>query len=240
MGEPDRGKVALITGASGKMGRALSHELRAEGAKVLGVARHLGDWKRVMREQGSQASFVAYEVDLSDPNQVTGLVEDALAVHGTVDILVHLAATRIASPLVEQDLAGFKAELQTVLVSGFQLMQGLVPRMADDGWGRVISFGGTSAQTGAAGRVAVTAAKAGLMGLSRSVAREVATRGVTVNVVSPGSIAEAGAAQSGRDIPVGRPGEVQEVVALCSYLWSDDAGYVTGQTFNINGGRLMS
>jgi acetoacetyl-CoA reductase len=145
--------------------------------------------------------------------------------------------------------------LQVSLVSAFQLMQAFIPGMVERGWGRVINFGGLSGQTGARNRSSVSATKAGLAGLSRTIALEVAEHGVTVNTVSPGPIETARGEwtttgdltalselyeKRRQAIPVKRRGSIDEVVALCEYLASDRAGFMTGQNIQLNGGLLMT
>lgn len=234
-------RTALITGASGKTGRALvRHLLDADTYRVLAVGRDEARLRSTI--SGStrpDERLVTRRCDLRSPEDVDGLVSFVQHRLGGVDALLHLAAVRAEHPLASHPLGDFRDAVDVSLTSGFLLMRGLVPDMAASGWGRVVVFAGSSVHSGARGRVGMLAAKAGLIGLTKGVALEYASAGVTANVVSPGTIS-GGAGEPRRSVPpVGRPGTVEEVVACCTYLLSDAAGYVTGQTLLVNGGAYL-
>ena len=247
-------KVALITGASRNIGFDIASRFSALGMQVIATARDQGTLEAAFASAGVQG-VACIGADLNDDDSIAALVAEVEQRFGHVDILVNLAVQRTTYPFAEHPIDEFRMALQVSLVSAFQLMQAFIPGMVERGWGRVINFGGLSGQTGARNRSSVSATKAGLAGLSRTIALEVAEHGVTVNTVSPGPIETARGEwtttgdltalselyeKRRQAIPVKRRGSIDEVVALCEYLASDRAGFMTGQNIQLNGGLLMT
>lgn len=247
-------KVALVTGASRNIGFDIARRFAELGMRVVATARDEDGLSQVFREAGAD-DVLCIGADLSSDESIGGLVDRVGDAVGGVDVLVNLAVQRTTYPFADHPIDEFRYALQVSLVSALQLMQAFVPGMVERGWGRVINFGGLSGQTGARNRSSVSATKAALAGLSRTIALEVADSGVTVNTLSPGPIETARgdwtttgdmAALSAlyeerrQSIPVKRRGSVDEVVALCEYLVSDRSGFMTGQNIQLNGGLLMA
>lgn len=246
--------VALVVGASRNIGRAIAERFAELGMRVVATARDEEGLRRTFLGSG-HADVLCVGADLSSDASIDEMVARIGAEVGGVDVLVNLAVQRTTYPFAEHPIDEFRHALQVSLVSAFQLMQAFVPGMVDRGRGRVINFGGLSGQTGARNRASVSATKAALAGLSRTIALEVAGSGVTVNTVSPGPIETARGEWTStgdmtalsalyeerrQSIPVRRRGSVDEVVALCEYLISDRAGFMTGQNIQLNGGLLMT
>ncbi len=247
-------KVAVISGASRNIGFGIAHRFFEQGMQVVALGR---DEKRIAEaflEHGIDG-VLCVGVDLNDDDSIADGIGRIRSDFGAADILINLAVQRTTYPYAEHPIDEFRKALQVSLVSSFQLMQAFVPGMCERGWGRVINFGGLSGQIGAKNRSSVSVTKAGLAGLTRTVALEVAEFGVTVNTVSPGPIETNRGEwtstgdldalsqlyeQRRQSIPVKRRGSIEEVVALCEYLCSDDAGFITGQQISINGGLFMA
>ncbi|MDQ7849616.1 MAG: 3-oxoacyl-[acyl-carrier-protein] reductase [Armatimonadota bacterium] len=243
------GRVALVTGASGGLGRAMALALAAEGAAV---AVHY--WSNraaaegVVEEiTGRGGRAVALQGDLTDPAVPARLVEETLAHLGGLHILVNNAGVVRDSLIVRMRDEEWEEVLGTNLTAAFRCTRAALRPMIRQRFGRIINVASIAAQVGNAGQANYAAAKAGLVGLTKATAREVASRGITVNVVAPGLIdvgmtAHLGAEQVQRfkeQIPLGRLGTAQEVAHAVVYLASDDAAYITGQVLNVDGGMVM-
>jgi 3-oxoacyl-[acyl-carrier protein] reductase len=243
------GKTALVTGASGGIGSAIASALASQGAR-LALSGSNGAKLRAFREQlqdehgGDHAEITC---DLADREQVEELVPAALETLGSLDILVNNAGiTRdnLAMRMKDED---WEAVLSVNLEAAFRLMRAAAKPMMKARWGRIISVTSIVGATGNPGQANYVAAKAGLTGLSKSFAQELASRNITVNCVSPGFIRSAMTeALPDRQkevlnarIPVGRMGEGADIGAAVAYLASDEAGYVTGETLHVNGGMAM-
>lgn len=246
----DAPRVALVTGSSRGLGRATALELAARG-HVLAVHYLRGQdaANEVVREiEAAGGTAAAFGADVADADACTRLLEEVTAAFGRVDVLVNNAGiTRDALAMRMKD-EDFEAVLDTNLVGAFRLARGVLRGMIKARWGRIVNVSSVVALLGNEGQANYVAAKAGLIGLTKSLAREVSKRGVTVNAVAPGFIAsdmtegldQRLAASYLERIPAGRFGEPEEVARAVAYLVSDDAAYVTGQTLAVDGGLSMA
>ncbi len=239
------GKAALVTGASGAIGGAIARALPLAGAKGLlaGTRRDARDALAAARGAGA---FVAV-ADLADPASGDALVKAADAQLGQLDILVNNAGlTRDGLALRMKD-EEWQAVIDVDLTAPFRLARAALRGMMRRRWGRIVAISSVVGATGNPGQANYAAAKAGLVGLSKALAAEVASRGITVNCIAPGFIespmtAALSAAQRERlasAIPMGRVGTAEEVAACALFLASDEARYVTGHTLHVNGGLAM-
>lgn len=241
-----QGKVALVTGATGGIGAEIARALHRQGAKVALSGTREAVLAELAAELG-EGALVA-PADLSDPAAPQALVEKVEAELGRLDILVNNAGfTRdgLAMRMSDKDWADV---LEVDLAAPFRLaraaMRGMMKRRA----GRIISIASIVGTTGNPGQANYAAAKAGLVGMSKSLAQELASRGITVNVVAPGFIRtpmtdalnEQQKSRLMERIPLGRMGEATDIAAAVAYLASDEAGWVTGATLHVNGGMAMS
>ncbi|MDP2135202.1 MAG: beta-ketoacyl-ACP reductase [Sulfuritalea sp.] len=239
-------RIALVTGAMGGLGTAICKALAQNGFTV--VANCLpnfppkDEWLAKMKAEGFE--FVAAEADVTDYDACAAMVKKVEAEVGPVDVLVNNAGITRDSVFKKMDKGQWDAVLSTNLDSVFNVTHQVLPGMADRGWGRVINMSSVNGIKGQFGQANYSAAKAGILGFTRAIAAEVAKKGVTVNAIAPGYIGTdmvMAIKQEVRDsivatIPVGRLGKPEEIGALCAYLVSDLAGYMTGATLNINGG----
>ncbi|MBI1272815.1 MAG: 3-oxoacyl-[acyl-carrier-protein] reductase [Alphaproteobacteria bacterium] len=240
------GKTALVTGASGGLGGAIARGLHAAGAKVVLSGTKVDALNAVKDELGERA-FVAAG-NLSDPAVPAALLKDAeTQAGGGIDILVNNAGlTRDGLALRMKD-EDWDAVINVNLSAAFRLTRAALKGMMSRRWGRVISITSIVGVTGNPGQANYAASKAGLIGMSKSLAQEIAPRGVTVNCLAPGFIATAmtdvlNDEQKQRiqqNVPAGYIGEPKDIAAGVVYLASDEARYVTGQTLHINGGMAM-
>jgi len=239
------GQTALITGASGGIGGAIARALHRQGAEVMLSGTRLDALAALTSELGERAQLS--RADLADPATPDRLAKYAEAAMGRVDILVNNAGiTRdvLALRLNDED---WQTVLEVNLTAAFRLTRAVLRGMVRRRHGRVIGVTSVVALSGNAGQANYAAAKAGMIGMAKSIAAEVAQRGVTVNCVAPGLIATAMTdkltlvqrARLTEAIPTGRLGAAEEVAAAVVYLASAEAAYVTGQTLHINGGMLM-
>jgi 3-oxoacyl-[acyl-carrier protein] reductase len=239
------GQAALVTGASGGIGAATVRALHACGARVMLAGRRRAALDALCAELGERAHPA--EADLSDPATADRLIRDAEAAMGRVDILVNNAGiTRDALALRMTD-EDWQTVLDVDLGAAFRLSRAVLRGMVRRRYGRIVSVSSVVAATGNPGQANYAAAKAGMIGMVKSLAAEIAGRGITVNCVAPGLIATAMAerlAPEQRDrllaaIPVGRLGRPDEIAAAIVFLASREAAYLTGQTLHVNGGMAM-
>ncbi len=241
------GRVALVTGAARNIGRATALAFAREGTDVVLTAlTGTDDAEQVADEiRGLGRRALVCTVDTTDEVGVQQMRDSVLNEFGRLDVLVLNAAVRPSGRILEMSYAEWRRVIDTGLDSAFHCTRAFLPGMIERGWGRIITFGGAHAlQLGSGDRAHVGAAKGGLLGFTRCLAVEVGGTGVTVNMVSPGSIATV---HQGRDlsrplterIPVGRRGYPEEIAAACVYLASESAAYVTGQVLSVNGGLVM-
>jgi 3-oxoacyl-[acyl-carrier protein] reductase len=239
------GQTALITGASGGIGGAIAKALHRQGSEVMLGGTRLDALTALANEIGERVHVGL--ADLADPAIPERLAKDAEAAMGRIDILVNNAGvTRDALALRMKD-EDWQASLDVNLTAAFRLARSVLRGMVRRRHGRVIGITSVVALSGNAGQANYAAAKAGMIGMSKSIAAEVAGRGITVNCIAPGLIttamtdkltAEQRARLAGA-IPAGRFGAPEEVAAAVVYLASAEAAYVTGQTLHINGGMIM-
>jgi 3-oxoacyl-[acyl-carrier protein] reductase len=245
------GRVALITGGSRNIGRALALRFSDAGARVALTynidAESAEETVRLISERGGTAR--AYQAALDQPQAPDHLHAEVSADFGTVDLLVNSAAVRPRQNLGEVTAQAFDAVFALNVRAGFLLAQAVAPGMREQGFGRILFFGGLSSYIGQSSRAAVMASKLAVVGIARSLAFDLASAGVTVNVVVPGRInTERGAVEQygpARDreaqatlIPVGRLGSTEDVAELCLFLASPAASFLTGQEFFVTGGAF--
>ena len=243
------GKVALVTGGARNIGRAIARALADGGAAVMVNARssrvEAEETVALIKSAGGRAA--SHYADVTDAGAVAAMVEATLGEFGRLDMLVNNAAIRAETPFADMKLEEWRRVLSTVLDGAFLCTQACLPHMARAGGGSVVNIGGMTAHKGAAGRAHVVAAKAGLAGMTRALALDLAPHGITVNCVVPGSIdtvrglpgaPERPAHRQGLP-PVGRRGEPAEVAAAVRFLCGPGARYITGQALHVNGGGFM-
>jgi 3-oxoacyl-[acyl-carrier protein] reductase len=243
------GKVALVTGASQGIGEAIAKRLAAQGATVVCAARTLRNLQVVanaITEAGGRSDVVV--ADLSDTASVKAAVATTVERHGAVHILVNNAGITRDKLLIQMKEEDWDAVLDTNLKGAWAAIQAATKPMMKQRWGRIINIASVVGQMGNPGQANYVAAKAGLIGLTKSVARELASRNVTANAVTPGYIETAMTAGLSEDvkaeftkqIPLGRMGTGEDIAAAVAFLASEEAGYITGQTLSVNGGMLMA
>lgn len=240
------GKVALVTGATGGIGAAIATALHAQGAKVAITGRREAELAALAEALGNDRVLVA-PADLADPAAPAALVEKVEAELGTLDILVNNAGFTRDMLALRMGDADWNAVLEVDLNAPFRLARAALRGMMKRRQGRIISIASIVGVTGNAGQANYAAAKAGLIGMSKSLAQEVATRGVTVNVVAPGfvktamtdSLPEAARTALLSRIPTQKMGTPEDIAGAVAYLASPEAGWVTGQTIHVNGGMAM-
>jgi 3-oxoacyl-[acyl-carrier protein] reductase len=239
------GQTTLITGASGGIGGAIARALHRQGAEVMLAGTRLGVLNALADELAARTHIAV--ADLADPAAADRLAKEAEAAMGRVDILVNNAGITRDALALRMSNEDWQEVLQVNLTAAFRLTRAVLRGMVRRRHGRVIGVTSVVAIGGNPGQANYAAAKAAMIGMSKSIAAEVAGRGITVNCVAPGLIDTAmtdklTAEQRGRlttAIPVGRLGTPEEVAAAVAYLASAEAAYVTGQTLHINGGMVM-
>ena len=240
------GKTALITGATGGIGSAIARALHSQGAEVILSGTRQGSLDELAHELSDRAHPIA--ADLSDKSSIDSLIKQIsdISTDG-VDIVINNAGIVRDNLLVRMKDEEWNQVLDINLFAGYKLTQGLMRGMMKRRWGRIIGISSVVGATGNPGQANYAAAKAGMIGFSKALAQEVATRGITVNVIAPGMIRtdmtdNLSADQSARlisTIPLGRLGNPDEIAASVIYLASDEASYVTGVTLHVNGGMAM-
>ena len=239
------GKNALITGASGGIGGAVAAALHAAGATVTLSGTREAPLQELAASFGERAHVVT--ANLGDPAAVEALPKKAAEAMGSVDILVNNAGITLDNLFMRMSDEEWAQVLDVNLTSSFRLARAVLRGMMKARWGRIVSITSVVGTTGNPGQGNYAAAKAGLVGMSKSLAYEVASRGITVNCVAPGFIETAMTDKLNDDqksriltqIPAGRMGRAEEIAAAVLYLSSPEAGYVTGATLHVNGGMAM-
>ena len=242
------GRVALVTGASQGIGRACALRLAAQGAKVALAARNADKLQQVEAEiaaAGGEAG--SFTMDVAQEEQIKSATKAALDRFGKIDILVNNAGITRDQLVMRMKRADWNAVLDTNLTGPYLCIQAVIGSMLKQRWGRIVNITSIFGQMGQTGQANYSASKAGLIGLTMSVAREVASRNITVNAVAPGWIETAMTEVLSQElrntmskaIPLGRAGTDQEVAHAVCFLASPDSGYITGHVLNVNGGMLM-
>jgi len=242
------GRIALVTGASRGIGEAIARRLAAEGAIVLAASRSTAVLDRVVADiskSGGRARVL--ELDVSQPSSIESAMKSALEEHGQIDVLVNNAGIAEDNLILRMSREAWDRVLMTNLTGAFLLIQAVVKGMVRRRYGRIVNVTSVVGLMGNAGQANYAAAKAGLVGLTRSVARELGSRNVTCNAVAPGFISTAMTdrmteqsreALSGQ-IPLQRLGAPDDVAGAVAFLASEDAAYVTGAVLNVSGGLYM-
>jgi len=245
---PLSGRVALVTGASQGIGRACALRLAAQGAAVVVAARNqekLNELAHQITAAGGNAS--AIPLDVGDEQQIKAAFKTALAQFGKIDILVNNAGITRDQLVMRMKRADWDAVLNTNLTSAYLCIQQVIGSMLKQRWGRIINVTSIFGQTGQAGQANYAASKAGLIGLTMAIAREVGSRNITCNAVAPGfidtamtlALSDEFKQNAVKMIPLGRVGSAEDVANSVAFLASDEAAYITGHVLNVNGGMLM-
>jgi len=242
------GRVALVTGASQGIGHACALSLAGQGASVAVAARNqqkLDELVAKIAAGGGKAA--AFVMNVADEEQIKSGIKSALGQFGKIDILVNDAGITRDQLVMRMKRADWDAVLNTNLTSAYLCIQQVIGSMLKQRWGRIINITSIFGQMGQAGQANYAASKAGLIGLTMAMAREVASRNITCNAVAPGFIETGMTAVLSEEfkqtavkmIPLGRVGTTEDVASAVSFLASDDASYITGHVLNVNGGMLM-
>jgi 3-oxoacyl-[acyl-carrier protein] reductase len=243
------GKVALVTGGARNIGRAIAQELARGGAAVLVNARtsrnEAEETVAGIRAAGGRAA--ALLADLTDPAAVHAMVEAGLHEFGRLDVLVNNAAVRAETAFADMAFDEWRRVLASILDASFLCSQACLPHLAHAGGGSIVNIGGLTGHMGASGRAHVVAAKAGIAGLTRALAHELAPQAITVNCVVPGTIDTVRGLPGAPERPpprqglppLGRRGTPDEVAAAVRFLCGPGARYITGETLHVNGGGYM-
>jgi 3-oxoacyl-[acyl-carrier protein] reductase len=242
------GRVAFVTGASRGIGRAITLALcRAEFDVVAAATTLENNQEFADAMQAAGASPMALNLDLRSPESIKEAFSRALKAKGRVDVLVNNAGITRDGLAMRMKAADWDAVLRTNLDGAFLAIQQVLPGMVRNRWGRIINISSVVGQAGSAGQVNYAASKAGLIGMSKSLAQEIGSRGITVNVVAPGYIAtdmtkdlpEERKRKILEAIPLERIGTPEDVAAAVRFLASEEAGYITGHVLAVNGGMYM-
>jgi 2-hydroxycyclohexanecarboxyl-CoA dehydrogenase len=246
------GRVAVVTGAASGMGLAIARHLAARGHRV-GLVDSQGDAAlraaADLRETGAIA--IAAEADVTDRGAVDAALDRLRAELGPIEIMVTSAGLDSFEPFTDITIESWERVLAINLTGTFHCLQAAVPDMLAGRWGRMVTISSSSAQSGAVRMAHYVASKGGVIGLTRALALELAPHGITVNTIPPGMIdtpmlrrAEAGGdigkiEKIAPRIPVGRAGTPEDIAAVCGFLCSEEAGYITGQVIGVNGGMVL-
>jgi 3-oxoacyl-[acyl-carrier protein] reductase len=241
------GKVAIVTGASRGIGRAIARQLAARGATVVAAARGENANEAVDEIVAAGGKAERATADMTDTASLQALVAGVMQRHGRIDVLVSNAGITRDQLMLRMKRADWDEVLATNLTAGFTLCQAALRPMLKQRSGRIVAISSVVGQMGNAGQANYAASKAGLIGFCKSLAREVASRNITVNVVAPGLIDTDMTRDLQQDaehdwstqIPLGRKGTPEEVASAVCFLASDEASYITGQVLGVNGGMFM-
>ncbi|MGH9497645.1 MAG: 3-oxoacyl-[acyl-carrier-protein] reductase [Terriglobales bacterium] len=242
------GRIALVTGASQGIGRACAIRLAAVGVSVAVAARNQEKLNVLVAEIASTGGkAAAFVLDVAEEDQIKSTFKAALAQFGKIDILVNNAGVTRDQLVMRMKRADWDAVLNTNLTSAYLCTQQVIGSMLKQRWGRIINITSVFGQMGQAGQANYASSKAGLIGLTMAIAREVGSRSITCNAVAPGFIETAMTSALGQDfkemavknIPLGRVGTPEDVANAVAFLASEEASYITGHVLNVNGGMLM-
>ena len=243
-----QGKTALVTGASQGIGRACALALAAAGARVALAARNEDKLNQVAAEIAAKGGSAAvFTLDIASEESIKACAKAAISHFGAVEILVNNAGITRDTLALRMKRADWDDVLHTNLTGSFLMTQALLSAMLKARWGRIINITSVVGETGQAGQANYAASKAGLIGLTKSLARELASRSITVNAVAPGFIETAMTAvldEKQREsmlgqIPLGRPGTDADIANAVCFLASEEASYITGHVLDVNGGMYM-
>ena len=241
-------RTALVTGASRGIGLACAKALAAAGHKVVLAARNIEKLEHAAAEiRASGGDAIVIAIDLASPESIQEAVKKAVAEVGPIHILVNNAGVTKDGLSMRMKLEDFNSVIQTNLVGAFVCAQGVMPGMMKERWGRIINIASVVGEMGNAGQANYVASKAGLIGLTKTLAQELASRGITVNAVTPGFIETdmtAGLNDEMKEkmlglIPLKRFGKAEDIAAAVSFLAGDGASYITGHVLKVNGGMYM-
>ncbi|MEO8679943.1 MAG: 3-oxoacyl-ACP reductase FabG [Vicinamibacterales bacterium] len=246
MGQFD-GKIAIVTGASRGIGRAIAEHLSTGGATVVCVARGANAAPTVAEIVARGGKADAASLDVTDATAVEALIKDTVDRHGRIDILVSNAGITRDQLMLRMKRADWDEVIATNLTAAFTLCQAALKPMIKQRSGRIVAISSVVGQMGNAGQANYAASKAGLIGFCKALAREVASRQVTVNVVAPGlvetdmtrALTEGAKHDWAAQIPLGRLGSPTDIASAVGFLASDEASYITGQVLAVNGGMYM-
>ena len=244
-----QGKIALVTGASRGLGQAIAQQLGSQGATVIGTATSPAGADAIQAtfdEAGISGHGMV--LDVTDGDAVTALIKELGNGVGAPQILINNAGITRDTLMMRMKIADWQAVIDTNLTSVFRVSQACLKGMMKARWGRIVNISSVVGLSGNPGQVNYSAAKSGLLGFSKSMAREVASRGITVNLVAPGFIdtdMTRGLSDAQREallgnVPAGRLGEPADIAAAVGFLVSEQASYITGETINVNGGLYMN
>ncbi|HDT0719390.1 TPA: 3-oxoacyl-ACP reductase FabG [Proteus mirabilis] len=239
------GKIALVTGASRGIGRAIAEKLIACGATVIGTATSENGAKAISEYLGDKGK--GFVLNVTETDSIEKFLADVRAEFGEIDILVNNAGITRDNLLMRMKDDEWQDIIDTNLSSVFRLSKAVMRAMMKKRYGRIITIGSVVGTMGNAGQANYAAAKAGVIGFSKSLAREVASRGITVNVVAPGfietdmtrALTEDQRAGILSQVPANRLGDAKEIASAVAFLASDEASYITGETLHVNGGMYM-
>ncbi len=242
------GRVALVTGASQGIGRVCAMKLSQSGATLALAARNQEKLQKLAGEievNGGKAA--AFSLDVGDEEQIKSVFKSVIAQFGKIDILVNNAGITRDQLVLRMKRADWDSVLNTNLTSAYLCTQQAISSMLKQRWGRIVNITSIFGQMGQAGQANYAASKAGLIGLTMAIAREVGSRNITCNAVAPGFIETAMTSGLGDDfkqnavkmIPLGRVGSPEDVASAVAFLASEEASYITGHVLNVNGGMLM-
>lgn len=239
------GKIALVTGASRGIGRAIAETLVARGATVVGTATSEKGAQAISEWLGANGK--GYMLNVADQASVDAVLAAIRADFGEIDILINNAGITRDNLLMRMKDDEWQDIIDTNLTSVFRLSKAVLRAMMKKRFGRIVTIGSVVGTMGNGGQANYAAAKAGLIGFSKSLAREVASRGITVNVVAPGfietdmtqALTEEQRAGILSQVPANRLGDAKEIASAVAFLASDEAGYITGETLHVNGGMYM-
>ena len=241
------GKIAVVTGSERGLGRGMAVALAQAGADVLGVTYAAAAPETAAAIAAAGRRYVHVQADLSSLEPIQGVIDAALAAYGRIDILVNNAGITRDKFFPKMEKGQWDAVINTNLNSLFNVTHHVSAKMAERGWGRIINISSVNGVKGQAGQTNYSAAKAGVLGFTKALAAELASKGVTVNAIAPGYVGTEMVMAIREDIrqgiidsvPMKRLGRPDEIGDLCAYLASDKAAYITGATININGGLHM-
>lgn len=240
------GKIALVTGASRGIGKAIATQLAEQGATVIGTATS-ENGAQAISDYLSEFGGKGFALNVTDKESVDTTIKAINEAHGGIDILVNNAGITRDNLLMRMKDDEWQDIINTNLTSIFTLSKAVLRGMMKKRFGRIVNIGSVVGSAGNAGQANYAAAKAGVIGFSKSMAREVASRGITINVVAPGfidtdmtkALTDDQKEAIFKDIPANRLGEPDEIAATVAFLVSDGAAYITGETIHVNGGMYM-